>query len=499
MNEADARLVFLIRAIEAGDAEGKLLGPAQRREAQRIAGERTRWDAAEDGRRPAAADFVARRARLLATQLEERFPKAMRGFNALRWRSWIGVLLPLLALLFGAVAEHVADRHAINILAFPLLGLLLWNLVVYLVLVGEALRGLGRHTSRSPGWVARQFSGLRTVVAGRVSGPLAGSFANFVADWTRAAAPLLIARSARVLHLSAALLALGAIAGLYVRGLVFEYRAGWESTFLDASAVHSLLALFLAPVAKLISAPFPDAAGVAALRWSAGNGENAARWIHLYATVAAIVVVVPRLALAALARWRERRLASDFPVPLGESYFRRLLADWPEDPTRVRIVPYGYTPNAQVRAGVHHLAEHLYGARVQLQADEPVAFGDEDALAAAAPAAGGSPAEAMIDVIALFNLAATPETENHGAFIDALQQYTPDPVLVLVDESAYRRRLGAQPGASERLAQRREAWSALAGTRGLTAVFANLEDPDLAAVERELASRFTRDYRGRQQ
>ena len=105
----------------------------------------------------------------------------------------------------------------------------------------------------------------------------------------------------------------------------------------------------------------------------------------------------------------------------------------------------------------------------------------------------------MVDVIALFNLAATPETENHGAFIDALQKYTPDPVLVLVDESAYRRRLGAQPGAAERLAERREAWSALAGTRGLTAVFANLEDPDLAAVERELAARFIRDYRERQQ
>ncbi|MBW6493561.1 MAG: DUF2868 domain-containing protein [Burkholderiaceae bacterium] len=499
MNEADARLVFLIRAIEVSDAEGKLLGPAERRDAQRIASERTRWNAAEQGRRPVPADFVARRAQLLATQLGERFPKAMRGFGALRWHSWIGVLLPLLALVFGALAEHVADRNAINILAFPMLGLLLWNLVVYLLLGAESLRGLGRSAKRNPGWVARQFAGVRASLSARVTGPLAGSFANFVADWSRAAAPLMIARSARVLHLSAALLALGAIAGLYVRGLVFEYRAGWDSTFLAAPAVHAVLALFLAPVAKLIGVPFPDVAGVAALRWSAGSGENAARWIHLYAGAAAIVVVVPRLALAALARWRERRLASDFPVPFGESYFRRLLADWPEDPTKVRIVPYGYTPNAQVRAGVHHLAEHLYGARVQLQADEPVAFGDEDELAAAAPAAGGSPAAPMVDVIALFNLAATPETENHGAFIDALQKCTPDPVLVLVDESAYRRRLGAQPGATERLAERREAWSALAGTRGLTAVFADLEKPDLAAVERELAARFTRDYRGRQQ
>ena len=41
-------------------------------------------------------------------------------------------------------------------------------------------------------------------------------------------------RAETALHAGAAALALGLVAGLYVRGLVLDYRAGWESTFLDA-------------------------------------------------------------------------------------------------------------------------------------------------------------------------------------------------------------------------------------------------------------------------
>ena len=89
-------------------------------------------------------------------------------------------------------------------------------------------------------------------------------------QWSALVAPLMAARAARVLHLAAALFALGAVAGLYVRGLVFEYRAGWESTFLDAPAVHALLSFFLSPAAQLIGIPFPSVDQIAALRFTSG-------------------------------------------------------------------------------------------------------------------------------------------------------------------------------------------------------------------------------------
>ena len=50
-----------------------------------------------------------------------------------------------------------------------------------------------------------------------------------------------------LMHALAAALALGLIGGMYLRGLVFDVRAGWQSTFLDAGSVHAFLATALAP------------------------------------------------------------------------------------------------------------------------------------------------------------------------------------------------------------------------------------------------------------
>ena len=45
----------------------------------------------------------------------------------------------------------------------------------------------------------------------------------------------------RLFHLGAAVLAIGLIAGLYVRALALRYEAGWESTLLGPPEAHALL------------------------------------------------------------------------------------------------------------------------------------------------------------------------------------------------------------------------------------------------------------------
>ena len=84
----------------------------------------------------------------------------------------------------------------------------------------------------------------RSVPAG--AGDSAPAWNRFFADWTVLGLPLNSARMALVLHFSAAALALGLMAGLYLRGLVLDYRAGWQSTFLQAPAVQALLDTLLA-------------------------------------------------------------------------------------------------------------------------------------------------------------------------------------------------------------------------------------------------------------
>ncbi len=488
MNEASAKKVCFIRAVETADAERKLLSEEDRGYAGRIATEQTRWQAAGQGERPSSQAYLFKRAELLTGKLAERFPKALRAFESMRWRPWIGLLIPLFAFVLGAAAEHVADRHRINILAFPLLGLLLWNLAVYLMLFAGAAHALGRRRTFGPIWLHRQIFGIRGAFGARAAGPLAAALARFVMDWTQRSSPLLAARAARVLHLAAALLALGVVAGLYLRGLVFEYRAGWDSTFLDANAVHALLAFVLQPAARLVGVPFPGVAEIAALRWSAGDGEIAARWIHMFAATALLWVVVPRLILAAIAARRERRRATDFPLAFDEPYFRRVLSAWREVPARVRIAPFAYTPAESANEGLRRLAAQLFGQSVKLQFSRPVDYGDED-VPAPADRAGAPPTDLLV---AVFNLAATPENENHGVFLDGLLSSGAGAVIALVDESSYRRRLAAQPGTQERLAERRRAWSGLAGTRGLGVVFADLEAADLAAVGRDLELQLSR-------
>ena len=125
----------------------------------------------------------------------------------------------------------------------------------------------------------------------------------FVGEWSRLAAPIIAARSRRLLHLGSAAVALGLIAGLYFRGIVFRYEAGWESTFLGPSQVRDVLGVLFGPAARWSGIALPASTeAVAALRWDAtGGGGDAAPWIHLIAVTLAIYVVIPRLAIAGAA------------------------------------------------------------------------------------------------------------------------------------------------------------------------------------------------------
>ena len=77
------------------------------------------------------------------------------------------------------------------------------------------------------------------------------------ADWARAFSTLTTARLGRVLHVGAIAFALGALASIYLRGLASEYRAGWESRFLGANAVRSVLGAVLGPASALPTSPAP--------------------------------------------------------------------------------------------------------------------------------------------------------------------------------------------------------------------------------------------------
>jgi hypothetical protein len=436
MNASDARQVLLVRAYEAPcvppwtprDAE------AATREAARAEGEAT----AEDR-------FLARRARLAVARLAEREPAVARAL-APADRGWIGVALVLLAFAAGVATDAVGQSQRINILAPPLLALMAWNLLVYVAIVLRL---------RAPGPVRRAMASALERGGGG-TGPLG----RYGAEWARVSAPLQAARAAAVLHAAAAALVLGVLASLYLRGLVLAYSAGWESTFLDASRVHALLSAVLGPASRLTGVPLPGVAQLDALRFP--GGENAARWIHLHAVTAAAVVVVPRVLLALAAAWRVRRLASNLPLPLNDAYYRGLLRMRSGRAAPVFVLPYSYQLPDELRPGLQRALERHLGTPVRVDLADTVSAGSEETVPV--PMDGHAP-------VALLALSATPERETHGRFVQALAQRAAEPtrVLVLVDESAFRLRYGAN-----RLAERREAWQRMLNDVGHEPVFADL-------------------------
>ena len=257
-----------------------------------------------------------------------------------------------------------------------------------------------------------------------------------------------------LLHAGAALLTLGVVSSMYLRGLVFDYRAGWDSTFLGAGEVHALLGAVLGPASAVSGIALPDVPALARLRWADGGGEGAARWIHLYALTLAGAIVVPRLLLALWSALRARQAARHLALPLDEPYFVRLQRALQTAPQPVTVLPYSYRLGAPQQAGLAAALTEALGPRVQPQLAEPLPLGAEDKFPQ------GLPAELADTVVALFALTATPEREVHGVFLRALARLLPArcTLHVVVDESGFRQRFAATADGARRLAQRREAW-----------------------------------------
>ena len=489
MNETAAREVLLLQAVETAQPASPNWSDEDRAWATRLALQ----DAAENSDGEA---FIARRAHHAMQRLAPREPAAAKWLALRLWRlRWVAWSV-LAGIVVGMLADSIGSSQRVNLLAPPLWALLLWNLAVYALLLGNALAHLLRRKTRPGGLLrltqrllrlGRNVPGLRAV--GGSGGGSAPAWKVFAALWWRCTAALSAARAATLLHAAAAALGLGLIAGLYLRGLVLDYRAAWESTFLNADAAHTVLAVALAPAVALSGIALPDVAAFEALRAahdpvSAGAAStaavaaSAAPWIHLLALTLLLLVVLPRSGLALWGAARARWLAQHMALPLGDDYFQRLMRQQRGDVPRVFVVPYASTPGAQAALGLHALLTDALGDGMQLQIAATLAFGGEDdAETDATPPSNSTLA------VALFDLSATPEPENQGRFARQLAARSPAgaATILLIDEAAFRQRF---QGAPERLAQRRDAWRVFAEALGTLPVFADLNAPDRVALPR---------------
>ena len=335
MDEASARRVVLAQAIETGDPQGRLVSAAERGRIDGEAVDRARAADAGDGNpSPAAiARFLQARAALVvaAAGMKDRGLVSLEQAGA--GERWVAAGIPLAALLLGVFTDQVANPHQVNLLSKPLLLLLLWNLVVYAVLLtGPLWPGRARRRPARFGALRQGLAALRDW--GRRPRHLRGEVtASFLVRWHALTAALYGQRLARLMHLAAAAWALGVALSLFFGGVWASYGVQWESTFLTATDVHRFLSILFQPVTALFPwASFSleevrslRAAGPLPSPRDAGDNFTGRRWVFLYTMLLALVIVLPRLALAALAWWRERALSRAVAIDAGDGYYRRLV------------------------------------------------------------------------------------------------------------------------------------------------------------------------------
>jgi hypothetical protein len=321
MDEPSARRVLLAQAIETTDTDGRLLTPAERDQLDLQVRQEALHHAGGHAPMPPEA-FIVQRAQHVLARVAVRHPQLAALQEPRPWQPWLEWLAPLAAFVMGVATDAIGNPHRVDLVSLPLLGIVAWNVAMYAILAASLfwpkgsrswLAGLGRWSDgalalrRRPGDAAMQAA------------------VRFHMDWFRATQSLHVARVKRVLHLSAAAWALGVIVSLLVRGLVVEYRVGWESTFLGPQQVYDILRVLRFPA--LLVFPFGDFTpeDVAQLRFAGGGGAQfGAPWVWMYVALLVTVVILPRLLLAIGAAWRETFLARSLPLDLGAPYFARV-------------------------------------------------------------------------------------------------------------------------------------------------------------------------------
>jgi hypothetical protein len=482
MNEQVARNVVLVRAIESADAKHEVLSDDDRMYASRSAKELAAWQAADSNTAVTQHHFLEQRSEQVLKRLGERSP----AFGAFaRRRLGLGGLwlaLPFLALVSGAAIDRIADPHRVDLLSAPVLLIIAWNLLMYLGMLVWAWIPGRRHGWAGPKLLGRLSVG-KAAVPRKLPRPMADAITSFMAEWAVLSEPLTRARLGRTIHLAAACFALGAIASLYARGLLAQYVIGWESTFLEARDVYALLSWLFMPAMSVFHALEGFTLGeIEQLRFGQSVAAAVgARWVHLYGATLLLLVVLPRLLLAAAAGWRAHRLANNFPIDLDQPYFRKLADSiGAGTPALLRVFPYSFTLDEARDRGLWSIAAAALGAQARVQLLPTIPYG-VDARDALCDTTFDDPHVTVTAV--LFSLAATPEKENHGAFLDYLSQRVRRGIAVLVDESPLVERAGTQQGADARLAERIALWRQFCGFHGTSATFVNLAEPDKYPLE----------------
>ncbi|MEG0046162.1 MAG: DUF2868 domain-containing protein, partial [Comamonas sp.] len=383
----------------------------------------------------------------------------------------------------------ITDPHRVDLLSPSLIGIVVWNVLVYALLAVNWVRSLikrkktvvmplepvqgqttqAEQAAAAPsGWLQKLQAKKWSVSRGTGLRKMA---LNFERNWWQINQRPRHAQWALAIHLGAAMLALGALASLWLTGLTKAYQVGWESTFLSPSAVQTCLNILFAPVQHLLgTAPWTLDEITALQGWATdGKPEIAAgisqfleqptvgqRWVQLYSLLLGLMVIAPRLVLALWQGIKVWWLNQHLALPLQQPYFQKLQRDWAGRATALQVQPYSLDITPEREAALRSHVAQNYGAGAQLTVLPALAYGS------ALPDASNGNAQQVL----LLNLAATPEVEIHGALLAQVLNLWGPQTDVWLWAADFRAR---NTGAPARVQEREQLWKEFVRSAGLNA------------------------------
>lgn len=427
------------RSLEEADAGGEWLSGERRREATA----RTRSDLSSDAVNAASAGevdaFLSRRSEWLLSQTARDGSKIQSAFTqmAASGGKWVWAIAGWIAVLAAGFAlTGIGAEREINLLALPLVGLLLWNAVIIMLSLALEFSTTGRRQDAGllVKWIAGRLSHFQSTTSAGGESALEGAarrkFHEFV--WPMAIERLKSSLRAW-LHIAAAILAIGSGLGMYAKGWSREYRAVWESTLLAPRQAESFFNVLFGPASKVFRLPLP-VRGIEAMQRTAGataRPADALPWINLYAGTLVLFIVLPRVLLAGLTGARRNQRVAMLWGELGwQAYAKRLLRAVEGGDEVVMALLHGISGWETEKDRWTQAIQELVGGRVRV-AFQTLASGDEDEFTGAFE----PPSHVLVMI---FQLATTPEEEVQRRLVGELRRslrkrFADGKLLVLLD------------------------------------------------------------------
>ena len=360
-------------------------------------------------------DFLQQRSEQILKRLTERTPAFAAFAKRRNGMKTLSLTLPILALLLGAGLDRITDPHRVDLLSAPLLLIIAWNLLVYIGLfiwlfipshpLGWPKAGLVRHLSVGKLSMPRK---LPHVLATGLLNLFGGMGAPEPQADLRPPGPHHPFERGPVCHRRRRFVVCARLS-VAICGRLGKYfprcRPGAQPAVDLVCASHRRVPLQGFSLAEIEALRFPQTTAA----------EGGARWVHLYAATIFLLVVLPRVILAVVANLRAMQLAKKFPLDLDQPYFRKL-----NDSIGVstggllRVLPYSFTVDEARHKGLGQIATMLFGEQGRVMLRPSTSYGEEPKEVLRDTDLN----DAQVNITAvLFNLTATPEKENHGAFL----------------------------------------------------------------------------------